>query len=113
MRAGEFKDRIEIQRQETELDASRCPVTSWKTHLKRWAKVIQEGASGKSETTSRQTITQSQWQVIVRRDSGTRQVTAKMRIRLTGMVLNVEGVVDDRRELITLICTERPEEDTE
>lgn len=113
MRAGEFNDRIDIQRQETDLDASRCPVTTWKNYLRRWAKVTQEGAGGKAETTTRQTITQGQWRVIVRRDSGTVQVTSKMRVMVGAMSLNIEGIVDDRRELITLICTERPEEDSE
>lgn len=113
MRAGELKDRVRIDRKTTELDDSRCPVEVWKPFITRWAKLEQKTAGGSVDTTALQNRVQAGWDITLRRDSDTRQITADMRVRLGAMTLNIDGVVDDRREAITLFCSERPVEDLE
>lgn len=113
MRAGTLNDRVRIDRKTTELDGSRCPVEVWKPFISRWAQVVQKSAAGSVDTTSRQNRVQAGWDILLRRDSDTRQITADMRVRVGEMTLSIDGVVDDRRESITLFCSERPIEDLE
>jgi SPP1 family predicted phage head-tail adaptor len=104
VRAGQLRHRIAIERSDAVTQDTLGEINpSWVTHKRLWAEVKE--LSGRELEYARQKTPNGTHAVRIRY---TKNVTADMRIRHQGRILNIENVSDDsdiHREMV-LTCSE-------
>jgi SPP1 family predicted phage head-tail adaptor len=107
MRAGELRDRIEIQRATDTSDGAGGTLRQWAIHDVVWAKVVP--GTGREFATAKQTMPALSHMVSIRYRS---DLSPAMRIRRGSQILAIHSTADvnSRGQELLILCEERPGE---
>lgn len=112
LRAGQLRDRVDIQERIDQLDAAGAPLPAqWRTVLRAWADVQTETSNRRSSETVRadQLMAQAIYRIVIR-FNGRIAITEKHRALWIGppdIPLNIIAIPQDpdgRRRQLVLIC---------
>lgn len=102
MRAGELRERIQLQAKQVTRDTFGAEVITWVTQATVWARVT--AVSGDEAVTLSQEAATMTHQVVIRYYDG---LTPVMRVLWRGRVLEIRSVIpDEKRQQMTLLCSE-------
>jgi SPP1 family predicted phage head-tail adaptor len=101
MRAGELRETITFQQIDPIRDAFNAVVDNWIDVLTTRAKV--ETLSGTEYIAQQAAGASLSHKITLRRQTG---VTPDMRVKWRDRYLDIQAVLDDQRESITLMCSE-------